>query len=220
MSTRNLSYLFTPKSVVLIGASSQPHSVGATRLSNLLISCAGWEPGRLMAVNSHYTQLQGLPVYPDVASLPRVPDIAVIATPPTTVPALVSELGAKGTRAAVVLSAGMGDDHGDGRSHRQAMLDAARPFVLRILGPNCVGLISPHAQVNASFAHTDAFPGKIAFISQSGALLTAMLDWARSNSIGFSHCISLGDVADVDFGDVLDFLATDPQTASILLYPH
>ena len=218
MSTRNLSYLFTPKSVVLIGASSRPHSVGATVLSNLLISCAGWEPGRLMAINPHYTQLQDVPVYPDVASLPCVPDLAVIATPPATVPGLVSELGAKGTRAAVVLSAGMGADHGDGRSHRQAMLDAARPYVLRILGPNCVGLISPHAHVNASFAHTDALPGKIAFISQSGALLTAMLDWARSNSIGFSHCISLGDVADVDFGDVLDFLATDSQTASILLY--
>ena len=176
MSIRNLSYLFRPKSVVLIDASSRPNSVGATVLPNLLISCTGWEPGMLMAINPKYTQLQGLPVYPDVASLPFAPDLAVIATPPATIPGCVSELGAKGTRAAVVLSAGMGADHGDGRSHRQAMLDAARPYVLRVLGPNCVGLISPHAHVNASFAHTDALPGKIAFISQSGALLTAMLD--------------------------------------------
>ncbi len=218
MSTRHLSYLFAPKSVVLIGASSRAHSVGATVLSNLLSSRAGCESGSLMAINPNYTQLQGIPVYPDVASLPRVPDLAVIATPPSTVPGLVAELGARGTRAAVVLSAGMNADHGDGRSHRQAMLDAARPFVLRILGPNCVGLISPHAHLNASFAHTNALPGKIAFVSQSGALLTAMLDWARSNSIGFSHCISLCDVADIDFGDLLDFLATDLQTTSILLY--
>lgn len=218
MSIRNLSYLFTPKSVVLIGASARSHSVGVTVLSNLLSSRAGCEPGSLMAINPKYTQLQGLPVYPDVASLPRVADLAVIATPPATVPGLVAELAAKGTRAAIVLSAGMSADHGDGRSHRQAMLDAARPYVMRILGPNCVGLISPHAHLNASFAHTDALPGKIAFVSQSGALLTAMLDWAHSNNIGFSHCISLGDVADIDFGDVLDFLATDSQTASILLY--
>lgn len=219
MSTRNLHYLFAPKSVALIGASDRPHSVGATVLSNLLTGRAISDKAcTVMAVNPRYAELQGIPVYPDIVSLPVVPELAVIATPPQTVPGLISQLAAKGTRAAVVLSAGMEADHGDGRNHRQAMLDAARPFVLRILGPNCVGIISPRSHLNASFAHTDALPGKIAFVSQSGALLTAMLDWARSRSIGFSYCVSLGDSADVDFGDVLDYLATDPETQAILLY--
>ena len=218
MSTRHLHYLFEPKTIVLIGASNQSHSVGATALSNLLMSRAGSQPGTIMAINPKHTELQGLPVYPDIASLPCIPELAVIATPAATVPGLVTELAKKGTRAAVVLSAGMEADHGDGRSHRQAMLDAARPCLLRILGPNCVGLISPHSKLNASFAHTNALPGNIAFVSQSGALLTAMLDWARSNTIGFSHCVSLGDVADIDFGDILNFLATDSTTHSILLY--
>ncbi len=219
MSTRNLRYLFAPRSVVLIGASDQPHSVGSTVLSNLLAGRAGADKANaVMAVNPRYAELQGMAVYPDIASLPVTPELAVIATPPQAVPALIAQLADKGTRAAVVLSAGMDADHGDGRSHRQAMLDAARPSVLRILGPNCVGIISPRSQLNASFAHTDALPGKIAFVSQSGALLTAMLDWARSRGIGFSHCVSLGDVADVDFGDVLDYLATDAETRAILLY--
>lgn len=219
MSIRNLEYLFAPKSVVLIGASDRPHSVGATVLSNLLAGRALADIGNsVMAVNPRYEELLGLRVYANVASLPAVPDLAVIATPPETVPGLVAELAAKGTRAAIVLSAGMDADHGDGRSHRQAMLDTARPSLLRILGPNCVGLISPRSQLNASFAHTDALQGKIAFVSQSGALLTAMLDWARSRGIGFSHCVSLGDVADVDFGDVLDYLATDADTRAILMY--
>ncbi len=219
MSIRNLQYLFTPKSVVLIGASDRLHSVGATVLANLLAGRADEDlSNKVFAVNPRYRELLGLTVYPDIASLPLAPELAIIATPPQTVPALIAQLAEKGTRAAIVLSAGMQADHGDGRSHRQAMLDAARPSVLRILGPNCVGLISPRSRLNASFAHTDALPGKIAFVSQSGALLTAMLDWARSRGIGFSYCVSLGDVADVDFGDVLDYLATDVETRAILLY--
>ncbi|MFM8466062.1 MAG: bifunctional acetate--CoA ligase family protein/GNAT family N-acetyltransferase [Oxalobacteraceae bacterium] len=219
MSIRNLHYFFAPTSVVLIGASDRLHSVGATVLSNLLAARAGSHPAcTVMAVNPRHTELQGLPVYPDIVSLPVVPELAVIATPPQTVPLLISQLAAKGTRAAVVLSAGMDADHGEGRTYRQAMLDAARPFVLRILGPNCVGILSPRSHLNASFAPTDALPGKIAFVSQSGALLTAMLDWARARSIGFSCCVSLGDVADVDYGDVLDYLATDTETQAILLY--
>ncbi|MGB4345063.1 MAG: GNAT family N-acetyltransferase [Burkholderiaceae bacterium] len=219
MSIRNLRHLFSPKSVVLIGATDRPHSVGATVLSNLI---AGRDPqtleGKLMAVNPHHAQLLGLPVYPDIASLPYVPELAVIATAAASVPGLITQLAEKGTRAAVVLTAGMNADRGDGKSFRQAMLDAARPHLLRILGPNCVGLLVPGATLNASFAHTDALPGKIAFVSQSGALVTAVLDWARSRGIGFSHFISLGDADDVDFGDVLDYLATDPNTHAILLY--
>lgn len=219
MSIRNLHHLFAPHSVVLIGASDRPHSVGATVLANLM---AGRSPeeleGKLMLVNPRHHSLMGLRVWPDVAGLPQVPELAVIATPPATVPGLIEALVAKGTRAAIVLTAGMDADHGDGRSHRQAMLLAARPAVFRILGPNCVGALVPGVGLNASFAHTSALPGKIAFVSQSGALVTAVLDWARARGIGFSHFVSLGDATDIDFGDMLDYLATDPNTAAILLY--
>ncbi len=190
MSIRNLQYLFAPKSVVLIGASDRPHSVGATVLANLI---GGRSPEelreRLMLVNPRLQELMGLPVYPDVASLPRVPDVAVIATPPSTVPALVAALAARGVRGAIVLTAGMDADHGNGRTLRQAMLDAARPAVFRILGPNCVGALVPSVNLNASFAHRSALPGKIAFVSQSGALVTAVLDWAHARGIGFSHVV-------------------------------
>jgi acetyltransferase len=219
MSLRNLQHLFSAKSVVLIGASDRPHSVGATVLANLVDNRNPASIGNaLMLVNPHHQQLMGLPVYADVSQLPQIPEMAVIATPPATVPALIEALVRKGTRAAIVLTAGMDGDHGDGRTHRQAMLQAARPSVFRILGPNSVGMLVPDAHLNASFAHTTALSGKIAFVSQSGALVTAVLDWAHARGIGFSHFVSLGDASDVDFGDMLDYLATDPATSAILLY--
>ncbi len=218
MSLRNLEHLFSPKSVVLIGASDRPHSVGATVWANLVGANSSPDAQNLMAVNPRLTRLLGWPVCHDVASLPHAPELAVIATPPATVPDLIAQLAQRGTRAAIVLTAGMDGDHGDGRTHRQAMLDAAKPYVFRILGPNCVGLLAPAMHLNASFAQTNALPGKVAFVSQSGALVTAVLDWARGRDIGFSYFISLGDASDVDFGDVLDFLANDPHTQAILLY--
>ena len=219
MSIRNLRFLFAPQSVALIGASDRLHSVGATVLTNLIGGRPAAELGnRVMAVNLHHAHLLGLPVYSDIASLPQAPELAIIATPPATVPKLIQQLAQKGTHAAIVLTAGMGADSGNGKSYRQLMLEAARPTLLRILGPNCVGLLVPGAGLNASFAHIDALPGKIAFVSQSGALVTAVLDWARTRNIGFSHFISLGDADDVDFGDVIDYLASDPDTHAILLY--
>ena len=127
-------------------------------------------------------------------------------------PGLIAELGAFGTRAAIVVTAGLS------AAQKQAALDAARPHVLRLLGPNCIGALSPRLHLNASFAHTDALAGDLAFVTQSGALLTAVLDWAKGRGIGFSHLVSLGEHCDVDFGDLLDHLATDAQTRAILLY--
>ena len=216
MTVRNLNHLFRPKSVALIGASPKPHSVGATVLTNLL---QGGFSGTIMAVNPKYKTLGDLPVYPSVKALPTTPDLAVICTPPATIPLLIAELGERGVKAAIVLTAGLNqvvDSHGV--SIKTAMLEAAKPHLLRILGPNCVGLLVPVVGLNASFAHTNALPGKLAFVSQSGALTTAVLDWANSKNIGFSHFISLGDSADVDFGDVLDHLGSDPDTGAILLY--
>ncbi|MBL8661136.1 MAG: bifunctional acetate--CoA ligase family protein/GNAT family N-acetyltransferase, partial [Rhodospirillales bacterium] len=157
--------------------------------------------------------------YPNVAALPMAPDLAVIATPPPTVPRLVADLAARGTKAAVVITAGFGEG-GDAGGHglRQEMLAAARPATLRIVGPNCIGVLAPRAGLNASFAHIHPRPGHLAFVAQSGAIVTSVLDWAAARSIGFSHFASLGDMADIDFGDLLDYLANQIEVRGILLY--
>ncbi len=206
MSIRNLEKLFRPASVAVIGATDRPSAVGEVVMRNLL---SGGFAGPVMPVNLKRDSLFGLPCHPDVASLPAAPDLAVICTPAPTVPGLIEDLGRRGTKAAVVISAGV---------DRQAMLSAARPWLLRILGHNCVGLLVPGLGLNASFAPSSLEAGNIAFVSQSGALCTAVLDWAAERRIGFSHFVSLGNCADVDFGDVIDYLAQDPNTQSILLY--
>lgn len=216
VSLRNLDRLFAPRSVAVIGASNRPRSVGATVMRNLL---SGGFAGAVLPVNPKHAAVAGVHAYATVSELPAAPDLAVVCTPAAAVPGVIAELGAAGTKAAVVLTAGLaaGKD-AEGRTLQQAMLDAARPHLLRVLGPNCVGLLIPGLGLNASFAHTTALPGNLAFVSQSGALTTAVLDWARTRGIGFSHFISLGDCADVDFGDVIDYLGSDPKTGAILLY--
>ena len=215
MSVRNLDKLFRPQSVALIGATPRPGSVGGVVARNL--RRAGFA-GELMLVNPHYRSIDGLTVYPDVARLPQTPDLAIIATPPETVPRLIGELGERGTCGVVVITAGFGEQGDRGHALQQAALEAAKPHLLRIVGPNCVGIIVPKIGLDASFSHLAAPPGDIAFLSQSGAIVTAMLDWAATRGIGFSHVVSLGDMADVDFGDMLDYLAADPHTHAILLY--
>jgi acetyltransferase len=208
--------MFAPGSVALIGASERSGSVGATMLRNLQ---EGGFKGALFPVNPKYDTLSGLPVWRDVALLPQAPDLAIICTPPATIPGIVRTLGDMGTRAAIVMSAGLsGGAHARGRSIKQAMLDAANPYLLRILGPNSSGLLAPGIGLNASIAAGGAAAGRIAFVSESGALMTGVLDWARTRGIGFSSFMSLGEPADVDFGDVLDYLASDPGTSAILLH--
>jgi len=216
VSTRNLNFLFRPRSVAVIGASDRPGSVGATVIRNVL---SGGFSGPVWPVNLHHTVVAGQRAYQSVDRLPEGPDLAVLCTPPQAIPGLVAELGSRGCRAVAVLSAGLESARmPDGRTAVEAMLAAARPHCLRILGPNCVGLLVPGIGLNASFAHVNARQGELAFISQSGALTTAMLDWARANLFGFSHFVSLGNSADVDFGDLLDYLASDADTRAILLY--
>lgn len=209
MSIRNLDSLFDPASVAVFGASQRLGSVGATVWKNLRSSNF---KGGLYAVNPKHTELEGVPVVARAADLPCVPELAVICTPAHSVVALVKELAQLGTQAVIVLTAGLSADQ------KKAMLEAARPHLLRLLGPNCIGLLSPHHGLNASFSHIDAQPGELAFVSQSGALVTAMLDWAKGKGIGFSHFVSLGEHADVDFGDMLDYLASDAKTRAILMY--
>ncbi|MFO1059171.1 MAG: bifunctional acetate--CoA ligase family protein/GNAT family N-acetyltransferase [Dongiaceae bacterium] len=213
MTIRNLDGLLAPRAVALIGATPQPGHVGNVVLRNLR---AGRFAGPVLPVNPHYAEIDGLPCYASVEALPEAPDLAIIATPAPTVPGLVAQLAARGTKAAAVISAGFGGAAG-GRL-RQAMLDAARPALLRILGPNSLGLLLPRLGLNASSSHLQPAPGRIAFVAQSAGVLAAVLDWAAPRGIGFSKLVSAGDVADVDTGDLLDYLATDPDTTSVLLY--
>jgi acetyltransferase len=216
MTIRNLDSLFAPRSIALIGASRRKFSVGATVMRNML--AAGFR-GRIFPVNPKYREVSGIRAFARIEQLPQTPDLAVICTPPASVPQLIAELGARGTKAAIVLTAGLGASApGVPGTITQAMLNAARPHLLRILGPNCVGMLSPAIGLNASFAHTQAAIGNIAFVSQSGALITAVLDWANAHAVGFSHCISVGECADIDIADLIDYLGHDPKTRSILLY--
>jgi acetyltransferase len=215
MSTRNLDKLFKPKSLALIGATTREGAVGTVVLRNLQ---RGGFKGRLMLVNPHHQELAGLPVFPDIAALPETPELAVVITPPATVPGLVAALGARGTRAVVIITAGFGELGEQGRALQLQALAAAQPHLLRLVGPNCVGIMVPEIGLNASFSHIAPASGDLAFISQSGAMITAVLDWAAPRRLGFSKVVSLGDMADVDFGDTLDYLTGDPATRAILLY--
>ncbi|MFZ4806408.1 MAG: GNAT family N-acetyltransferase [Hyphomicrobiaceae bacterium] len=209
MSIRNFEHLLAPRSVALIGASDVPHSIGAITARNLK---RGGFKGPLWFVNPRRPVVEGVACYASVDALPDAPDLAVIATPAATIPGLIDELGRKGCRAAVIITAGVRGELAD------AMLAAAGRHLLRIQGPNCIGLMVPGIGLDASFSHRAARNGRLAFLSQSGALVTAIVDWAESRGIGFSHVVSLGDMADADFGDFLDYFAGDPSSRAILLY--
>lgn len=209
MTIRNFDFLLAPRSVALVGASDRPGSVGRIVAGNLL---AGGFRGPVHLVNPRRIAIDGHMTHGSIAELPEAPDLAVVATPPATVPGVIGELAEKGTRAAVVLTAGIRGEL------RQAMLDASRSTKLRIQGPNCLGLMLPGIGLDASFSHRAPPAGDLAFVSQSGALVTAVVDWAASRGIGFSHVVSIGDMADVDFGDMLDYLAGDVKSRAILLY--
>ncbi len=218
MSTRNLDKLMAPKSVVAIGASERPGSVGAAVTHNLL---AGGFKGDIHFVNRKGGTIAGRTAFRKVSDLPEPADLAVIMTPAETIPRLIVELGEAGTHAAVVISAGPGsgpDAAAENVRWRQRLLRAAKPYLLRIIGPNCIGYAAPGIGLNASFGPTLLKAGRIAAVAQSGAVLAGLADWGVAQGIGFSHLISMGDMADVDFGDVLDMLARDSDTRAVLMY--
>ncbi|MFW6415698.1 MAG: acetate--CoA ligase family protein, partial [Thermodesulfobacteriota bacterium] len=216
MSLRHLDSLFRPRSLTLVGASNRPKSIGAVVMQNLL---QGGFSGPILPLNPNYSSVFGVLTYPSVADLPLVPDLAIICTPPETVAGFVEELGLKGVKTILIMSTDLEDHYDDsGQTMHQAILDLARQYSIRILGPNCLGIIIPRSGLNACFGHTDIDKGQIAFVSQSDSLGIAVLDWAHSKGIGFSYFISLGDCSDIDFADVLDYLGGDPYTSSILLY--
>ncbi|MGE4133814.1 MAG: acetate--CoA ligase family protein [Bdellovibrionales bacterium] len=216
MSIRNLEYFLNPKSIAVMGATDRPGSVGHVLMTNLVEAGFG---GSIYPVNPNRNAVRGLRAYRSVSNLPSVPDFAIIATPPLMVPDIIGRLGDLGTKAVVVITTGFGEGlNSQGLALKQAMLQEAKRNLVRIIGPNCLGIQIPAAKLNASFSGTQALPGNIAFVTQSGAMATAVVDWATSRGIGFSQVISLGDMCDVDFGDMLEFLANDKSTKAILLY--
>ncbi|MGA2622005.1 MAG: bifunctional acetate--CoA ligase family protein/GNAT family N-acetyltransferase [Thermoguttaceae bacterium] len=216
MSTANLDKLFDPHHVAVIGASDDPASAGCMVLRNLVGS--GFR-GVVYPVNAERESVLGIHAYRDVAGLPAVPDLAVIATPAATVPALVRACGQRGTRAIVVTTPGFREAGPPGRELEDEIRREQRQFAgLRILGPNCLGLIVPRLHLNASFSAAMPAPGRIGFISQSGALCTAVLDWAIDEGIGFSYFASLGNMLDVSMADLIDYFGSATETSSIILY--
>ena len=203
MNSHYLTPLFNPRSVAVFGASDTPNSVGTVLFRNLK---QGGFRGKLYALNPKHKRVQETKAYARLEQIKAHVDLAVIATPAHTVLDIVDDCGKHGVKAAVVLSAGFREAGETGANlERQVLATAARHGV-RILGPNCLGIISPHIGLNATFSANNARPGKLALVSQSGALCTAVLDWAESNNVGFSYVISTGIGADLSFGEILDFL--------------
>ena len=210
-----LAPLLAPSSVALVGATEREGALGRLVWQNL---AAGGLRGALTPVNPKHPQVFGQRCYARLRDLPKAPDLAVLVTPAQTIPTLLEEAGAAGVRAAVVLSSGFGETGDAGRALQAEALAAARKHGLRLLGPNCLGLMRTDAGLNATFSPVTALPGRLALLSQSGAICTAILDWAKPSGVGFSSVVSLGAAADVDFGELLDFLVADPATDAVLMY--
>lgn len=215
MRRHYLDPVFAPRSIAVVGASERVGSVGAAVLGNLL---QGNFKGEIFAVNPKHERVQGKLSLPSVEHIGKPVDLAVIATPAAAVPGIIRQCGEVGVRGAVILSAGFAEAGGDGARLQREVLADARRYGLRLVGPNCLGILRPGIGLNATFSKNVASPGNLALVSQSGALCTAILDWAATRAMGFSSVIALGDAADLDFGDVLDYLALDPETSSILVY--
>ncbi|HOW86074.1 MAG TPA: GNAT family N-acetyltransferase [Candidatus Aminicenantes bacterium] len=216
MNIQTLDKIFKPRRIALVGVSPNPRSVSGRILANLI---GGGFRGVVYPVSPSTEAVMGISCFPNVASLPKTPDLGIVCAAAAQVPALVRECGESGIRGLIVVSAGFRETGPAGLALEQAMLTEARRFEgLRIIGPNCLGLISPGLPLNASFAGSMPRPGHVAFVSQSGALCTSVLDWAAEEKLGFSHFISTGNMIDVDFGDLIDYLGEDEATKSILLY--
>ena len=215
MGAHILEPIFNPRGVAVFGASDRAGAVGTMVLANLLE--AGFK-GVVVPVNPKHDTVQGLPCQPDLRNLDKPVELAVIATPAATVPDILRQCGEAGVKGAVILSAGFGEAGTDGKRLQRECVEIAQGYRIRLLGPNCLGIMRPGIGLNATFSHNQALPGNLALVSQSGALVTAVLDWAQSRGMGFSAIASTGDAADIDFGDVLDYLALDPKTGGILLY--
>jgi acetyltransferase len=212
---RTLDAFFNPKTVAVIGASETPGSVGRTILWNLISSTFG---GTVFPVNQKRSSVLGIQAFPNVAAIPAKVDLAIVATPATSVPQVIRQCTDAGVGAAVVITAGFRETGPSGLELEQKILAEARRGKMRIIGPNCLGLMNPLTGLNATFAASVARPGSVAFISQSGALCTSILDWSLRENVGFSAFVSVGSMLDVGWGDLIDYLGDDPHTRSIVMY--
>jgi len=214
-TTNPLRGLFAPKNVAVIGATEKEGSVGRTILWNLISSPFG---GAVFPINPKRPSLLGIKAYPSVRDVPDPIDLAVIVTPSTVIPDIIEECGQAGIRSAIVISAGFKEIGPEGVKLEERLLENARRHKMRVIGPNCLGVMSPVSGLNATFAAGMARKGKVAFISQSGALCTSVLDWSFKENVGFSHFVSVGSMLDVDWGDLIYYLGDDPHTESIVIY--
>ncbi|WP_334310499.1 acetate--CoA ligase family protein [Nodularia spumigena] len=210
-----LDAIFAPKSVAVIGASERANSVGRTLLWNLISNPFG---GTVFPVNPQHHSILGIKAYPTIFDIPEAVDLAVIATPAPTVPSIITQCVDAGVKSAIILSAGFKETGVEGVTLEQQILEQAHRGKMRIIGPNCLGVMSPRTGLNATFASAMARPGNVGFISQSGALCTAILDWSFSENVGFSAFVSLGSMLDVGWGDLINYLGDDPHTTSIVIY--
>jgi acetyltransferase len=215
MGQHYLKPLFAPKSVAVFGASDRVDSVGQIVFQNMLQS--GFQ-GSLFAINPKNPEIQGCKAFCSISQINEPIELAVIATPPQTVPNIIEECGKHQVKAAVIITAGFGEIGAEGKALERAVLENAKRYNIRLIGPNCLGVMRPEIGLNATFNKGSANTGNLAFVSQSGALCTAILDWAKSNNVGFSSVVSMGSSVDVDFGEIIDYLVSDPLTQSILLY--
>jgi len=215
MNTHYLASLFTPESVALFGASDRVDSVGGVVFKNLRSS--GFK-GRIYAINPRREQVQGEKAYSSLDEIEETVDLVVVATPAPTIPAIVEACGERGIKMMLILSAGFRETGTAGRRLEDQVTQLIKQYGIRLMGPNCLGIIRPDTGLNITFGNNNAKPGNLAFVSQSGAICTAILDWAESNDIGFSAVVSTGIAADLGFGDYLDYLVTDHKTKAILLY--
>jgi acetyltransferase len=217
LSTRYLESLFNPGSIVVVGASERSDNLGGMVLRNLL---GGGHAGKLSVINrNHYDNVHGVPCFRKVSQMPAGTDLAIVCTPPETVPKMVRKLGEAGVRTAIVMTGGMSRSHSKtDQPLMYSVRKAARESGIRVLGPNTIGLMVPARNLNATYAHMGAIPGKVAFIGQSGTIASSILDWAFARGVGFSYFLTLGDGMDIDHDDLIDYLAQDTKTRAILLH--
>ncbi|MCJ7770765.1 CoA-binding protein, partial [Candidatus Bathyarchaeota archaeon] len=214
MATLELDKIFNPKSIAVIGASDEEGSVGRKLITNIL----AWKEGKVYPVNIRKKEILGQKAYQSISEITETVDLAVIATPAKTVPGVLEECGKAGVKGAIIISAGFKETGAEGLALEKRLIEIKNAYNMRIIGPNCLGIIRPGSNLNASFANKMPGAGNIAFISQSGALGSAILDWAAHENIGFSNFVSVGSMIDVAFSDLIDYFGTDTRTRSILMY--
>lgn len=214
MPIENLDKIFEPENVAVVGATEREGSVGLSLMRNLVDR----PEGKVFPVNPNREEVLDVEAYPNVKEIPEPVDLSVIATPASTVPNIVEECGEAGIPGIIIISAGFSEAGAEGRKLEEKIKETQKEYEMRILGPNCLGVINPHSNLNATFAEQMPQKGGVTFLSQSGALASSTLDWAISAQFGFSSFVSVGNMIDIDFSDLIDYFGRDPNTQSILMY--